>query len=136
MPFYYYDWSYIVFVLPVIIFSLYAQSKVNSTFNKYSKVPSRIGVTGAETARRILELNGIYDVSVERVSGNLTDHYDPKSKVLRLSDSVYASSSIAAIGVAAHETGHAIQHATGYSFLNMRSLMVPIANIEIGRAHV
>ena len=103
--------------------------KVSSTFNKYSRVQSHIGITGAEAARRIMEQNGIYDVSIERVSGNLTDHYDPSRKVLRLSDSVYSSSSIAAIGVAAHETGHAIQHARNYAPLSLRSLMVPLANI-------
>lgn len=130
MPFfYYYDWTYIVIVLPAIILALAAQGKVSSTFNKYSRVPSRVGMTGAEAARRIMELNGIYDVSIERVSGNLTDHYDPSKKVLRLSDSVYSSSSIAAIGVAAHESGHAIQHARGYAPLSLRTLLVPAANI-------
>ncbi len=130
MPmFYYFDWSYIVLVLPALILAMAAQGKVSSTFNKYSRVPSRIGITGAEAARRIMERNGIYDVSIERVSGNLTDHYDPSKKVLRLSDSVYSSSSIAAVGVAAHETGHAIQHARGYAPLSLRSLMVPLANI-------
>ncbi len=130
MPmFYYFDWTYLVLVLPAIILAMAAQGKVSSTFNKYSRVPSRIGITGAEAARRIMELNGIYDVSIERVSGNLTDHYDPSKKVLRLSDSVYSSSSIASIGVAAHETGHAIQHANGYAPLSLRSIMVPIANV-------
>lgn len=130
MPmFYYYDWTYLVLVLPAIILAMAAQGKVSSTFNKYSRVPSHIGITGAEAARRIMERNGIYDVSIERVSGNLTDHYDPSKKVLRLSDSVYSSSSIAAVGVAAHETGHAIQHAKGYAPLSLRSLMVPLANI-------
>ncbi len=130
MPmFFYFDWTYLVLVLPAIILAMAAQGKVSSTFNKYSRVPSRIGITGAEAARRIMEQNGIYDVSIERVSGNLTDHYDPGKKVLRLSDSVYSSSSIAAVGVAAHETGHAIQHARGYAPLSLRSLMVPLANI-------
>ena len=130
MPmFFYFDWTYLVLVLPAIILAMAAQGKVSSTFNKYSRVPSRIGITGAEAARRIMEQNGIYDVSIERVSGNLTDHYDPSKKVLRLSDSVYSSSSIAAVGVAAHETGHAIQHARGYAPLSLRSLMVPLANI-------
>ena len=130
MPmFYYFDWTYLILVLPAIILAVAAQGKVSSTFNKYSKVQSHIGITGAEAARRIMEQNGIYDVSVERVSGNLTDHYDPSRKVLRLSDNVYSSSSIAAIGVAAHETGHAIQHARNYAPLSLRSLMVPLANI-------
>ena len=130
MPmFYYFDWTYLILDLPAIILAVAAQGKVSSTFNKYSKVQSHIGITGAEAARRIMEQNGIYDVSVERVSGNLTDHYDPSRKVLRLSDNVYSSSSIAAIGVAAHETGHAIQHARNYAPLSLRSLMVPLANI-------
>ena len=130
MPmFFYFDWTYLVLVLPAIILAMAAQGKVSSTFNKYSRVPSRIGITGAEAARRIMEQNGIYDVSIERVSGNLTDHYDPSKKILRLSDSVYSSSSIAAVGVAAHETGHAIQHARGYAPLSLRSLMLPLANI-------
>ena len=115
--------------MPALILAMAAQGKVSSTFNKYSRVQSHIGITGAEAARRIMEQNGIYDVSIERVSGNLTDHYDPSRKVLRLSDSVYSSSSIAAIGVAAHETGHAIQHARNYAPLSLRSLMVPLANI-------
>ena len=115
---FYIDWTYIVLVMPALILAMAAQGKVSSTFNKYSRVQSHIGITGAEAARRIMEQNGIYDVSIERVSGNLTDHYDPSRKVLRLSDSVYSSSSIAAIGVAAHETGHAIQHAAFAEELN------------------
>lgn len=126
---FYIDWTYIVLVMPALILAMAAQGKVSSTFNKYSRVQSHIGITGAEAARRIMEQNGIYDVSIERVSGNLTDHYDPSRKVLRLSDSVYSSSSIAAIGVAAHETGHAIQHARNYAPLSLRSLMVPLTNI-------
>lgn len=126
---FYIDWTYIVLVMPALILAMAAQGKVSSTFNKYSRVQSHIGITGAEAARRIMEQNGIYDVSIERVSGNLTDHYDPSRKVLRLSDSVYSSSSIAAIGVAAHETGHAIQHARNYAPLSLRSLMVPLGNI-------
>lgn len=124
--FYYFDWYYFILVLPAMILAISAQSKVTSTFNKYSRV--RTGMTGAEAARRIMELNGIYDVRIERVSGNLTDHYDPGNKVLRLSDNVYSSSSVSAVGVAAHETGHAIQHANGYAFLSLRTIMVPIAN--------
>ena len=127
--FYYIDWTYIVLVIPAMILALYAQNKVNSTFKKYSRVASRSGMTGAQTARRLMELNGIYDVSIERVSGNLTDHYDPSKKVLRLSDSVYSDTSVAAIGVAAHETGHAIQHARGYVPLTLRTVMVPLANL-------
>lgn len=127
--FYYIDWTYIVLVIPAMILALYAQNKVNSTFKKYSRVASRSGMTGAQAARRLMELNGIYDVSIERVSGNLTDHYDPSKKVLRLSDSVYSDTSVAAIGVAAHETGHAIQHARGYVLLTLRTVMVPLANL-------
>lgn len=127
--FYYLDWSYFVLVIPAMLLAMYAQTKVSSTFNKYSRVSSRCHMSGAEAARRIMELNGIYDVSIERVSGSLTDHYDPSKKVLRLSDSVYSNSSVAAIGVAAHETGHAIQHARGYAPLSLRSIMVPLANI-------
>lgn len=129
MPFFYFDRAYLVLVVPALILAMYAQGKVSSTFNKYSRIPSVIGITGAEAARRIMEQNGIYDVRIEKVSGRLTDHYDPGKKVLRLSDSVYSSSSIAAIGVAAHETGHAIQHAKGYAPLALRSIIVPIANI-------
>lgn len=124
--FYYFDWYYFVLVLPAMILAIAAQSKVTSTFNKYSRVSA--GMTGAEASRKIMELNGIYDVRIERVSGNLTDHYDPGNKVLRLSDNVYSSSSVSAVGVAAHETGHAIQHANGYAFLALRTVMVPIAN--------
>ena len=127
--FYYIDWTYIVLVIPAMILALYAQNKVNSTFKKYSRVASRSGMTGAQAARRLMELNGIYDVSIERVSGNLTDHYDPSKKVLRLSDSVYSDTSVAAIGVAAHETGHAIQHARGYVPLTLRTVMAPLANL-------
>ncbi|MBD9219430.1 MAG: zinc metallopeptidase [Clostridiales bacterium] len=127
--FYYIDWTYIVLVIPAMILALYAQNKVNSTFKKYSRVASSSGMTGAQAARRLMELNGIYDVSIERVSGNLTDHYDPSKKVLRLSDSVYSDTSVAAIGVAAHETGHAIQHARGYVPLTLRTVMVPLANL-------
>ena len=127
--FYYLDWTYIVLVIPAMILALYAQNKVNSTFKKYSRVASRSGMTGAQAARRLMELNGIYDVSIERVSGNLTDHYDPSKKVLRLSDSVYSDTSVAAIGVATHETGHAIQHARGYVPLTLRTVMVPLANL-------
>lgn len=127
--FYYIDWTYIVLVIPAMILALYAQNKVNSTFKKYSRVASRSGMNGAQAARRLMELNGIYDVSIERVSGNLTDHYDPSKKVLRLSDSVYSDTSVAAIGVAAHETGHAIQHARGYVPLTLRTVMVPLANL-------
>lgn len=129
MPRYgFYDPTYILVLIGVIL-SLWASFKVKSTFAKYSKVRSMSGITGAEAAERILNSSGIYDVSIQRVRGDLTDHYDPRNKVLRLSDTVYGSNSIAAIGVAAHECGHAIQHNTSYTPLKLRSAIVPVANI-------
>ena len=128
MPFfYYYDPYYILIIIGVAI-SLFASARVQSTFRKYSQVRSRTGMTGAEAARRLLQAQGIYDVSIQRVSGNLTDHYDPKNKILRLSDSTYGSMSVVAIGVAAHECGHAMQHAEGYAPLSLRTALVPVAN--------
>lgn len=126
---YYYglDWTYILVLIGAIL-SMIASAKVNSTFNKYQRVRSMSGMTGAEAAQRILHQNGIYDVTVEHVSGNLTDHYDPKNKVLRLSDATYGSNSVAAIGVAAHECGHALQHKDEYLPLRIRSAIVPAAN--------
>ena len=128
MPFfYYYDPTYILVLIGVVI-SLWASAKVNSTYQKYSRTRSYSGLTGAGAARRILNSAGIYDVTVEHVRGNLTDHYDPRARVLRLSDSVYGSSSVAAIGVAAHECGHAIQDEESYAPLRIRSALVPVAN--------
>ncbi len=128
MPFmYYFDPTYILVLIGVVL-SLIASTRVNSTFNKYSKVRNARGMTGAQAAEQVLRGAGIFDVRVEHVAGNLTDHYDPKNKVLRLSDTVYGSASVAAIGVAAHECGHAIQHAQGYAPLKFRSTLVPIAN--------
>lgn len=124
---YYFDPTYILVLIGVVL-SLLASGLVKSTFSKYSKMRNMRGITGAEAAERVLHSAGIYDVRVERVSGNLTDHYDPKSKVLRLSDSVYDQTSVAAVGVAAHECGHAIQHAKGYAPLKLRSTLVPVAN--------
>lgn len=115
------------FVIAILI-SFYAQIKVSTTFNKYSRVNTFRGKTAAEAARMILSSKGLYDVRIERVQGNLTDHYDPRVNVLRLSDSVYSSSSAAAVGVAAHEAGHAIQHAEGYLPIVVRSKLVPITN--------
>lgn len=123
----YYDPTYILVIIGAAL-SLLASAKVNSTFNKYSKVRSRSGMTGREAAERILHASGIYDVKVEHISGNLTDHYDPSSKVLRLSDATYQSTSVAAIGVAAHECGHAVQHQQKYAPLVLRSTLVPVAN--------
>lgn len=125
---FYMDWTYIL-VLIGVIFSIMASAKVNSTFHKYKRVRSATGLTGAEAATRILNQNGIYDVAVEQVRGNLTDHYDPRSKVLRLSEATYHSASVAAIGVAAHECGHALQHKEGYFPLKLRSTIVLAANI-------
>jgi Zn-dependent membrane protease YugP len=127
---YYYgfDWTYILVLIGAVL-SLLASAKVNSTFNKYKKIRSASGMTGAEAAERILHQNGIYDVGIEHVSGNLTDHYDPRAKMLRLSDATYSSTSVAAIGVAAHECGHAIQHKEEYGPLRLRTTIVPAANI-------
>ena len=121
------DVTYIL-VLVAALFSIWASIRVNTTYNKYEKVRSMSGLTGAMAAERILHSQGIYDVRVEHVSGKLTDHYDPSAKVLRLSDSTYGSSSVAAVGVAAHECGHAVQHARAYSFLTMRSKLVPVVS--------
>jgi len=129
MGYYGIDVYYLVLVLPVLILSLYAQFKVKSTFNKYSRVGNSKGMTGADVARTILDRSGLYDVRVEAYPGYLTDHYDPRTKVVRLSRSVYGSTSVSAIGVAAHETGHAIQHKEGYGPLALRSSLVPVANI-------
>lgn len=123
----YFDPTYILVLIGVII-CLLASSKMNSTFNRYSRVRSHSGITGREAAEQILRRAGIYDVRVEHVSGNLTDHYDPRSKVLRLSDATYHSTSVAALGVAAHECGHAMQHAVGYAPLQIRGALVPVAN--------
>ena len=123
----YYDVTYILVLIGVVI-CLLASAKMNSTFKRYSKVRNQAGLTGREAAEEVLRRAGIYDVRVEHVSGNLTDHYDPRNKVLRLSDATYNSTSVAAVGVAAHECGHAIQHATGYAPLNFRSALVPVAN--------
>ena len=125
---YYYDPTYILVLIGALL-SLWASAKVKSTYSRYAKVYSRSGLTGAEAAQQILKNAGIYGVRVEHISGNLTDHYDPKAKVLRLSDSVYSSRSVAAVGVAAHECGHAIQDNVGYAPLRLRSAFVPIANL-------
>lgn len=123
----FYDPTYVLVMIGVVI-CLLASAKMNSTFSKYSRVRSHSGMTGKEAAEALLHREGIYDVRVEYVAGNLTDHYDPRSKVLRLSDATYQQTSVAAIGVAAHECGHAIQHARGYAPLSIRSALVPVAN--------
>ena len=128
MPFfYYYDPTYILVLIGAVL-SLWASATVKSTYNKYSRVYSYSGLTGAQAAAQILRQAGIYDVRIEHVSGNLTDHYDPRGKVLRLSDATYGQTSVAAVGVAAHECGHAIQHQVGYAPLQIRGALVPVAN--------
>lgn len=128
MPYFYLDRSYWLLVVPCLLLSLWAQARVSSTFRKYSAVNSLRGYTAAQVCRRILDDNGLYQVAVEHVRGNLTDHYDPSANVVRLSDGVYNSSSVAAIGVAAHECGHAVQHAVGYVPIRIRSAIIPITN--------
>lgn len=133
MGFGYYGMGYyidptIVLVLIGVVLSMLASAGVQNTFRRYSSVRSRTGMTGAEAAERLLHAQGIYDVAIRRVSGNLTDHYDPRNKTLNLSDAVYQSASVAAIGVAAHECGHAIQHNVGYVPLKLRGAFVPVAN--------
>lgn len=126
--YYYLDWTYILVVIGLVL-SLAASAKVNGTFSKYSRTWSRSGITGAEAARQILNANGIYDVTVRQVPGNLTDHFDPRSRTVNLSAAVYGSTSISAIGVAAHECGHVIQDAREYVPLKIRAALVPAANI-------
>lgn len=130
MPYFYYYWdpTYILVIIGAVI-CMIASARVKSTYNKYSQYRSMTGMTGAQAAERILNSAGIYDVSIRHVSGNLTDNYNPMKKTLNLSDTVYGSTSVAAIGVAAHECGHAIQHQKGYVPLTLRSAIVPVANI-------
>ena len=130
MPYYYgFDWTYIVLVLPCVILSLWASANVNSTFKRYSQQYSRRGLTGAQAAAQVLSANGVSGVRIERISGNLTDHYDPRTNVIRLSDDVYGSTSTAAIGVACHEAGHAVQYAVGYAPMQLRAAIIPATNI-------
>lgn len=131
MPYYYYgfDIYYLTLILPAFIISLIAQIKVKSTFSKYSRIQNSARLTGAQAAQKVLSAHGVYDVTVERVSGELTDHFDPKTKVIRLSDLVYDATSVAAVGVAAHEAGHAVQHAEGYTPIKIRGSLVPVVNI-------
>ena len=131
MPYSYYygfDWTYLVLVLPCLILSMWASSNVNSTFRKYSKQFSSRRITGAQAAQRVLSANGVRGVRIDRVSGNLTDHFDPKTNVIRLSDSVYNSTSTAAIGVACHEAGHAVQYAENYAPIKLRTAVIPLTN--------
>ncbi|MBO4355278.1 MAG: zinc metallopeptidase [Clostridia bacterium] len=123
------DYLYLILVLPAVIFSLIASAKVKSTYNKYSQIRSKRNLTGADAARAVLNANGIYDVRVEHISGELTDNYDPKNKVIHLSDSTYNNYSVAALGVAAHEAGHAVQHNVNYLPIRIRSAIIPITQI-------
>ncbi len=130
MPFlwFFVDYWYLVLVIPAVLIATIAQARVSSTFKKYSSVMTAGGRTAAEVARMILDKNGLYDVSIECVRGDLTDHYDPRSNTVRLSDPVYNSHSVASIGVAAHEIGHAIQHAEGYAPIKLRTAIIPVTN--------
>lgn len=125
----FFDWTYVVLVLPCVILAMWASANVNSTFQKYSKVHSVRHITGADAAQRVLSANGVSGVRIERVSGNLTDHYDPRTNVIRLSEAVHSSTSAAAIGVACHEAGHAVQYAQHYAPIKLRAAVIPITNI-------
>lgn len=131
MPYYYYgfDWTYLYIVLPCLILAMVASARVNSTFRRYAKQISSRHITGKDAAMRVLQANGVTNVQVQRVSGNLTDHYDPKANVIRLSESVYDSASTAAIGVACHEAGHAVQYAEQYFPIRIRAAIIPVTNI-------
>ncbi len=129
MGFFYGYFEYLLWMLPAIIISLIAQSKVSSAYSKYSKVINRMGITGAEAARKVLSAGGVTNVQITSVGGKLTDHFDPRSNTIRLSDGVYGQTTVAAIAIAAHEAGHALQHAEGYLPNKIRSVLVPISNI-------
>lgn len=128
MPYFYYDWTMIL-VIPGLLLGLYAQFKVKSTFDRYSRIRTKSGLTAEQAARALLSRGGSANVTISRVNGSLTDHYDPSSKTLRLSDTVYGSDSVAAVGVAAHECGHALQEHDGYGLLKLRTALVPVVNI-------
>ena len=125
----YLDMTYVIFVLPALLLAMWAQMRVTTTFNRYNKITTQQGLTGHDAARKILDANGLHSVRIERVAGNLTDHYDPKANVIRLSDSVYNQNSVGAVGVAAHEAGHAVQHSEGYTPIKIRNSIIPAANI-------
>ena len=130
MPYFFgIDITYIIFIIPALLFGIWSQISVQSAFSKYSRVPSARGYTGAEVAKLLLEQNGIYDVTIRHISGSLTDNFNPREKTLNLSDDVYNSTSVAAIGVAAHETGHAIQHAVGYRPIKWREAIIPVTQL-------
>jgi uncharacterized protein len=124
----FYWWS-IILLVPALVLGIYAQAKVSSAFNRYSQVPSRLGLTGAQAARQVLDSAGLRDVGIEIGGGRLSDHYDPRTRTLTLSPPVGNSNSLAALGVAAHEAGHALQHAEGYAAFRVRSAIVPVANL-------
>jgi Zn-dependent membrane protease YugP len=132
MPYYSYyygfDWTYLVLVLPCLLISLWASARVNSTFKKYAQQLSIRRITGAQAAQRVLQANGVSGIRIEHISGNLTDHFDPRTKVIRLSDNVYNSTSTAAIGVACHEAGHAVQYAQDYLPIKLRAAIIPVTN--------
>lgn len=125
-----YDYSYLLLLIPVLIFSLWAQTSVSSTFNKFNRITNKRRMTGFDAARMILDRNGLYHVRIEHIQGNLTDHYDPKADVIRLSDAVYNTASIAAVGVAAHEAGHAVQYATNYGPIRLRASIVSLTQFS------
>ena len=127
--FYGFDWTYLVFIVPCIIITLICQVRVQSTFSKYSKIRNSRNITGAQAAEYVLRQNGVTGVRIEHVSGSMTDHFDPRTNVIRLSDTVYNSNSVAAVGVACHEAGHAVQHAEGYLPNKVRSIILPMAKI-------
>lgn len=127
--FYGFDWTYLVFIVPCIIITLICQIKVQSTFSKYSKIRNSRNITGAQAAEYVLRQNGVTGVRIEHVSGSMTDHFDPRTNVIRLSDTVYNSNSVAAVGVACHEAGHAVQHAEGYLPNKIRGIILPMAKI-------
>ena len=131
MPFYYYfDPYYWIILMPAFLIALLAQLNVSATFNRYSRIASRRGLTGAQAAEAVLRANGVYGVRIERVAGKLSDHYDPRTNVIRLSDGVYGSNSIASVGVAAHEAGHAVQYAQAYGPIKVRGAIIPVCNFS------
>lgn len=132
MPFFFIDYWYIVLVLPAFILAAIAQAKVKSTYSKFALVISKKGYTADQVARIILDKNGLYNTKIERIRGNLTDHYDPRDNTVRLSETVYGSASVAAIGIAAHEVGHAVQHAENYAPIQFRTSIIPITNFGAG----
>lgn len=128
MP-YFFDYYYIILIIPALLFGLWAQFRVKSAYARYSKVQNVNGMTGADAARYVLEQNGVYDISINRIAGNLTDNYNPTNKTINLSDGVYSSTSVAAVGIAAHEAGHAVQHAVGYFPIKLREAIIPVTQV-------